>query len=348
MSRSPARPTLLPSVRRLWRGSNQLQLGTDPGRAVMLDLTDPASARVLDLLDGTRTEQALLRETARLAISADDVHMILDHLRQAGYVVDLRDLRPAGSRSLGLPSRRRLEREAAALAFDREPPARVRTPAVRLRRRRSAHVLISGTRHLVVPIATTLAAAGIGHLDPVAIIGGEADSEPDLTEAVRRSAPEVDLAPMGRGRAGFAVLVGAAAPASLTALSYRRMAHLAVTIREGAVIVGPLVRPGRTPCLNCLDLHRADRDPAWRLVAAQLLDSPGDEPVASTTALAGAAFAAQEVLTHIDGGVPRTLGATVEITGPADTIRRRWTHHPACGCVHRQRNRRTEPPAVRT
>ena len=46
------------------------------------------------------------------------------------------------------------------------------------------------------------------------------------------------------------------------------------------------------------------------------------------TALTGAAFAAAEVLTHIDGGHPATLGATVEIAEPGQTTRRRWTPAP--------------------
>jgi bacteriocin biosynthesis cyclodehydratase domain-containing protein len=140
---------------------------------------------------------------------------------------------------------------------------------------------------------------------------------------------------MRLSQATFAVLVGFAAPAALTALAYgtRRLAHLAVTVRDGTVVVGPLVRPGLTPCLNCLDLHRLDRDPAWRALAAQLHTGPdGLEPVAATTALAGAAFAADQVLTHIDGGRPTTLGATVEIVWPGEDRRRRWTPHPRCGC----------------
>jgi bacteriocin biosynthesis cyclodehydratase domain-containing protein len=111
------------------------------------------------------------------------------------------------------------------------------------------------------------------------------------------------------------------------------LAHLAVSVRDGTVVVGPLVRPRHTPCLNCLDLHRRDRDPGWPAVAAQLSGGFGvDDAVEATTALAGAAYAAAEVLVHIDGGQPRTLGATVEIASPGNPVRRQWTQHPECGC----------------
>src|SRR5262249_27022617 len=166
-------------------------------------------------------------------------------------------------------------------------------------------------------------------------------------EAVRRAAPDVDLAPLRRRDATFAVLVGFAAPAALTALAYgtRRLAHLAVAVRDGTVVVGPLVRPGRSPGLNCPALHRVDRDRAWSVVAAQLHDGPDTaEPIAATTALAAAAYAAAEVLAHIDGGQPTTLGATVEIAGPDQATRRSWVQHPRCGCRRRVRTRRSGPP----
>ncbi|MGE5830018.1 MAG: TOMM precursor leader peptide-binding protein [Micromonosporaceae bacterium] len=346
MSRPPVRrPVLLPALRRLWRDPNRLQIGTEPGRAVMLELTEPACARLLDLLDGSRTEATLVREAARSGIAAADTLAVLAALRRAGYVVDVHALRPTE------PARRRLEGEAVALALRGRLGAR--RPAAALRRRQAAQVLVTGASQLAVPIAAVLGSAGVGHLDPD--VGGVAtidDAAPAgllpadayrprgvaAADAVRRVAPEADLAPLARGRVTFAVLVGDAAPATLTALAYsrRRLPHLAVTVRDGTVVVGPLVRPGQSPCLNCLDLHRRDRDPAWPVLAAQLHTSPDlATPLAATTVLAGAAFAAEEVLTHIDGGQPTTLGVTVEITGPGQDRRRRWTHHPRCGCQRR-------------
>ncbi len=222
-------------------------------------------------------------------------------------------------------------------------------------------MLVSGASQLAVPIATALAASGVGHVDPdvtgtahvadAALAGllpadARRPRHQAAAEAVRRAAPGVRLAPLRRDGATFAVLVGFAAPAELTALAYgrRRLAHLSVAVRDATVVVGPLVRPGVTPCLNCLDLHRQDRDPAWRVIAAQLSDgSDHAEPVAATTTLTATAYAADEVLTHIDGGTPTTVGTTVEIAGPASARRRRWTQHPRCGC---RRGGGSEPTAV--
>ena len=319
---------------------------------MILEFADPGLARLLDLLDGSYTQTALLRAARRAGVPSDEAASVLARLVAAGFVVDAHSLDLA---ALPEATRRRLDPETTALAL------RNTAPASAMKRRAAAHVLVTGNGRLAVPIACTLASSGVGHVDPNlsgiarltdaapgGLLPGDAHRPRGLAaaEALRRAAPEVDLAPLRRSRASFAVLVGFGAPASLTALSYgtRRLAHLAVSVRDGTVVVGPLVRPGASPCLNCLDLHRNDRDPDWKAVAAQLHTAPDlPEPVSAATVLAGAAFAADEVLTHIDGGRPTTLGATVEIRAPNQTTRRQWNHHPMCGCRRGLRTRSFEP-----
>ncbi|HEY7223544.1 MAG TPA: TOMM precursor leader peptide-binding protein [Micromonosporaceae bacterium] len=349
MARQPVRrPILLPTVRRLWRDHRRLQVGTDPGRAVVLELADPLQARLLDLLDGTHTERALVRAARHAGIPPGEASALLAALTSAGYVVDVHALQIARATEA---TRRRLATETSALAL-RDP-----RPNAVMRRRLQAQVLVTGASRLAVPIASILAASGVAgvHTDcsgvarlsdatPAGLLPGDAHRPRGVAaaDALRRVAPELDVTQVRRGSASFVVLVGFSAPANLTAFSYgsRRLAHLAVSVRDGTVVVGPLVRPGESPCLNCLDLHRADLDPDWQAVAAQLQTSPEvAEPLAATTALAAAAFAAHDVLTHIDGGLPATLGATVEIAEPGRSTRRQWGQHPSCGCRRRARRR---------
>jgi len=47
--------------------------------------------------------------------------------------------------------------------------------------------------------------------------------------------------------------------------------HLPIVFGAGGVEVGPVVRPGRTACLACVDAHRRDADPAWPVIMSQLL-----------------------------------------------------------------------------
>src|SRR5262249_13463738 len=108
------RLTLLPGLCRLWRDQTALQLGADPARAVIIDLPDQRTARVLDLLDGSRTEQGVLRDARALDIPVDVTRALLAALGAANLVVGADSLMPS---SLPETVRRRLVAEAAARAM---------------------------------------------------------------------------------------------------------------------------------------------------------------------------------------------------------------------------------------
>jgi bacteriocin biosynthesis cyclodehydratase domain-containing protein len=126
-------------------------------------------------------------------------------------------------------------------------------------------------------------------------------------------------------------------PRILRDLHSQRVAHLAVRVRDGTGLVGPLVVPGVTSCLGCADLHRRDRDAAWPAVAAQLRDTVGVADRA--TLLATAALALSQV-NRVIGAVrgsesepPTSLNATLEFDVHAGSIVvRQWPKHPLCSC----------------
>jgi hypothetical protein len=127
-------------------------------------------------------------------------------------------------------------------------------------------------------------------------------------------------------------------PRMLRDLHSQRVAHLAVRVRDGTGLVGPLVIPGITSCLGCADLHRRDRDAAWPAVAAQLRDTVGVADRA--TLLATAALALSQVNRVIgavrgavDTGPPSAMNATLEFDVHAGSIvTRHWPRHPLCSC----------------
>jgi hypothetical protein len=121
----------------------------------------------------------------------------------------------------------------------------------------------------------------------------------------------------------------------------QRVPHLAVRVRDGTGLVGPLVIPGVTSCLSCADLHRSDRDAAWPAIAAQLRETVGVADRA--TLLATAALALSQINRVIaavrgrqpvpDPGPPQALNATLEFDLNAGAIvARQWTRHPLCSC----------------
>ena len=133
----------------------------------------------------------------------------------------------------------------------------------------------------------------------------------------------------------LAILVGQQPPELPGDLVARRVPHLSASASEAIGFVGPLVLPGRTACLRCLDLARAERDPAWPLILAQLaVKRP--EPLACDAALATgvAAQAASQALAFIDappGGV--TANGTLELVLPSWQWRRRsWLPRADCSC----------------
>jgi hypothetical protein len=351
MTRLPLlRPVLLPGLPRVWRGPHTLQLGLHPTRAILLDLPDPRAAGVLDLLDGTRPERVILLQAATVGLPAGEARDLLDSLRTAGLLLPGQQLLPP---SLTGPARRRLTAEAAALALTQRvgpPPAHI------LRRRLAAKVVVTGRGRLAAPVAVALAESGVGHVEPdlpgpvvEADLPGSPLQVADLglprraavAAAVQRAAPGTLTRQLRRGSATLTVQLSYDQPVALVAAGHasRRQPHLAISIREGAAVVGPFVPPAGGPCLQCLDLHRRDRDPGWPELMVQLTPQ-APEPCSVTTLLTATAYATAEALAFLDGGLPETVGAAVEISAPGRFRRRSWPTHPACGCIPRQPNHR--------
>ncbi|BCY14841.1 thiamin biosynthesis protein [Actinoplanes sp. L3-i22] len=321
----------------------------DPARAVRLELPDPRLARVLDLLDGNRPERQVLLHAAELGVAPDEARQLLDLLHRAGLVLPSAALLPAG---LPNAERRRLTGEAAALALGTPVPSPART----LRRRRSARVVLAGRGRLGCTVAVALAEAGVGHVFPdlSGMVGpgdlaGSALQTADLgsparaavAAAIVRAAPGTDVREVRRSPASLVVQLAHDEPAALVAAAHaaRRQPHLAVRIRDGAAVVGPFVPALGGPCLNCLDLHRRERDPGWPGAPAP----PGPdaaEPCAVATLLTATGLATAEVLTFLDGATPETLGGAVEISAPGRSRRRTWPPHPRCSCHRRTRRAR--------
>ncbi|MEV4827973.1 ThiF family adenylyltransferase [Micromonospora sp. CA-248260] len=338
------RPVLVPGLTRLWRDRHTLQLGLNPGRAVLLEVTDSRVTRLLDLLDGTRSVRGVLADAVHAQVDPGQARGLIDTLHAAGLVVPAHTLLP---RELTGPDRLRLAAEAAALAL--AAPALPGTPAQVLRRRRAARVVVAGAGRLGAPVAVALAQAGVGHVaaeltgpvDPVDLVGSglaATDVGRPLTEAVRdavaRTAPGTRTHPAGRRPAALVVHLGTDRPTDLLATGYarRRQPHLLLTLREGVPVVGPLVRPPVGPCLHCLDLHRTDRDPGWPGLAAQLATGPADRSCGTATLLSAVGYAVAEALAQVDGGTPETVGCAVEIGSAGRFRRRAWAPHPGCSC----------------
>ena len=347
------RPTLPAALRPVWRSRTSIQFGVDPVRAVVVDGVDEPTARALLSLDGDRTEPEVLADAAADGLDPVALGRLLDDLRSGGVVVD--DGGPATT--VGFPAEPAPHRTTARLAPDRAGLSLLAggdsVADELLARRRAATVVVHVADRVGVTLAALLGAAGVGHVQvvdrgpvrPADVAPGgltAADAHRSrgaaAADAVRRAAPEVATGPLEPGRLPDLVVLASARPVDTdlcAVLHNARLPHLVAGVREATAIVGPLVLPGMTTCLRCADLHRADCDPAWPLLAAQLTDDrvrrvePCDVVLASLAAGVGAL----QSLTHLDGGAPASVGGTLELALPDWRLRRRtWTPHQRCGC----------------
>jgi bacteriocin biosynthesis cyclodehydratase domain-containing protein len=333
------RPALRAGLLPLWRDRDTLQFGVDPRRAVALGGLGPAAA-VISLLDGSRDRDGLIATARAYGIPADAVSRVLVLLADAGVLDDF----PSGLHAW-LPARLAPEVATAALAYgDGDGGARV------LARRRSAFVRIHGAGRTGACLASFLGASGVGHvacvdpapaehadLAPAGLVEADlgAPREEGAARAVGRAAPWC-LASDDGTLPDLVVLTQPALPDLADGLVRDRVPHLAVAAGEAIGVIGPLVRPGRSACLRCVDLRKADADPAWPKIVAQATFARVRPPACDTVLAAmAAALACAQALALIDrpSGVPATMNGTLEVVLPDWQWRRRtWPPHPLCSC----------------
>jgi hypothetical protein len=349
------RPILKPALRRLWRGGTSLQLGADPLFAVVLDGVDDVAGSVLTLLDGTRDVDEVVAAAVGAGLDEATTRDLLGLLERVNALDDAATTPPR----LGDADRERLGPDLASMTLlTSRPGAAARLLDVR----RGASVLVVGAGRVGSLVAALLAAAGVGH---VAVRderrATRADAVPGGLDPAADGQPRAIAAVEAAQRAGAASVEGAVRPPHETDCGNADLAvvacdgwlvpdatvldlfagtelpYVVAGIREAYGVVGPLVVPGRTSCPRCHDLHRAERDPAWPAIAAQLgAGSRGAEAACDVTLAAGvAALAAGQVLLYLTApDLPRCVDATLELRLPEWVIRRRtWQPHPDCSCA---------------
>lgn len=99
--------------------------------------------------------------------------------------------------------------------------------------------------------------------------------------------------PRAPGAVAVVMVGGAAAALQLAAYLRDDIPHLPIGFEQDAAVIGPLVVPGRSPCLSCRDGHERARDEAWPRLHAQLV---GAEVRVTSARVATAASLAARIL----------------------------------------------------
>ena len=161
----------------------------------------------------------------------------------------------------------------------------------------------------------------------------------DARSGLTADDPAVDSAAAAVVIASFAV-----APHRHQRWLRRDIPHLAVVFGDAGATVGPLVKPGESACLRCLDLHRRDADPAWPALAAQLhtRPAPGESELvcgavaSAATAILLAVLDERSAPAAVSAGPRRRSRAATASRYDASTARWAesvWEPHPECGCL---------------
>lgn len=289
------RPILLPGTHLLSRSDGSLQLGLDPGSAVVLD-------------DSPELRSALLGAPTEADGLAD--------LQEVGVVVDERTVLPllAEGRAGGVS-------RAAASALARSaghgaPEAAARREGSTVEVVRFGHpaatLLVESAERLVAASGvrttggTTRRRAARGRAPRLGMLVGAGEPDRELTDPWLRERVPFVVVRLVEGRAVLGPFVDPGRTACLRCVD----AHHTDSDPDWPL----LVRQVAQACVR----DRPDGVP---------------EPLDPALGEVAVAWACRDLLTHLDGGRPTTWSATLTLDADLGGIEHRpWSRHPECAC----------------
>ena len=241
-------------------GAGARVVGLDPDTALVVDGLPPPLAALLDRLDRPgRTAELVARPPRRAAYRPTSPDELLAQLRRRR---GRWSTRPPSERAARAPGGRAWSACAAAGRSRSASSPACCTAA-------SARCTPTPAARCAAPISAPATPT------PIGAASGWPPPRPRCGGSCRRPA-------RGRRRCGRARISSSSptrrpSPALVDAAARpRRRPPRRCACATASGVVGPLVYPGRTACLGCLDLHRAATStPRWPAVAAQLAGRAG-------------------------------------------------------------------------
>lgn len=324
------RPALIPRTRLLHRAPGSVQLGMCPQTGVVLTGLSQPEVTLLTLLDGTRDMSWLRRWTRKMGADPDRVEHLIEQLASRGLLRE----------GVSVPNRPSSAGPPAAYAEATALRLRHRLPAgdpdlVAARTRRM--IVVDGEGNLVDSVSATLRDSGYAVASARAWFSSGQPPSPTRSRRATRPAPDTPVSDASSTPDLIVLAVADALPhGDVEFWDSCEAAVLPLVTNGSTVQIGPLL-VASGPCPRCLDLHRADRDPAWPELLAQLSQPATEDPAAATVSSSVAALAAGVSATmaidYLD--VHRVIsGRAFEVRPQAPyLLSRRWTPHPRCACA---------------
>ncbi|HLS49718.1 MAG TPA: hypothetical protein VK024_06960 [Actinomycetaceae bacterium] len=319
----------------LWRRPGESQIGIEATSAIVLSGLSAAEQQWLDLLERDRTEDQLLAAARDLGIEGSRAAELLGELEARGLI----------ARQLPDPL---LDRHGLSAEEDFWQRFSGRASSV-IARRRARVVAVMGLGRIGAMLACGLAASGVGTIlvaDRRQVgrgdvgVGAYAPHDvgrprEDRVRALLRSQHEqVAISAPPRTRPDLVVMCiqDVAEPQRIRPLMREDVPHLVISQHELSALVGPLVVPGMTPCVQCIEMRRAEADSCWPAIATQLLGAR-ERRLPAAVAVTAAGFGLTEVLAFLDHREVTTAGRSLVVTGTSGGPRGvEWQFHPRCGC----------------
>lgn len=237
---------------------------------------------------------------------------LLDLLRSLNGVQAAEDVRPERSADQAALVR---SLHAAAVVLDADAWESQRDPGMRAEAR---HLTARATA--AAEVAERMRRRSAARVE----LGFDLDSRPlaeKVAVALADAGVGASLEPLRDPTMVVVVSVGPCPRDALETLAGAGITHLPVCVDETRVRIGPLVRPGATPCVACDDHQRTSWDRAWPVVLAQLprplARRVAGQPhaLSAVTLHVAAAAVTAEVLAACDERGSHAEGATLTV-GP--------------------------------
>ena len=312
-----------PALRKLWRSSDELQLGY-PARTAIPEVNE-TTLQILSALEVGLPEQALEGYFAATGADAGAVASLLQRLQ------------PALIKSAGIPD---CEVEAKFAELMRMSLLAVDDPAALVASRRERTVFIGELNRVGITLARGLQASGVGRIIssdnrritaadriPLGYSGGESRGMQLSNELAQTFQLHSYLRPTTIRGIDFALVLEqeVANPESYQRWLANDVAHLSISFDEAGVAVSPLVIPGLTSCLACQTIADSELDDAYTALAAQISLRPRDL-ADSASLLFAAGIAIHRTLGYLD--------ATSGLRAPSETTGLRLNNDGSVSRVH--------------
>lgn len=325
----------------LWRSPDSLQIGSGQN-ATRFEALNVAEQRLIRLLQSGVHDPDFTEVAADVGVEAGRAEAMLHTLEpilERDNRVSKQVRRKAGDGDSLTP-----EFVSSAVAEIVRANLRYRVDGrLTLKRRSTTQVYLESLDRTGLILARGLAAAGIGKIvsgdgETVQVTDVGPDGYPARSRFARRAqAAELILTqgygvvetvfdrphPAILGKTNIAVLVAHGSLEPERHLRWLRIgvAHIALVFSDDGARVSPVVS-GR-PCLLCDDFERADRDPAWPILAAQL-QGYSVEFADTASRWMATARAIRRILAFVD---------RAELNETREAVPARPAGHPDCACA---------------